>query len=229
MEVEKQQAESWANQLRGMSEFEVKAASLPTTFTKVKKQMLNLIDLHEATERSFLEMVSRSAISTQAGSGHGPTRVLPSEKGSFDGAKKIVGVIAQIRETLGVVVQPLPVYSASTEQSQNSAESFSNLSALVQNSGLCTSETQIQSATTSISPLSTTYTVCLDGLTRLSHLTENRQLHSVASQLRLWAAGLFSTPFPLDVYLYPGQASTEKIRKCLMKAFAQLLVIQGLE
>jgi hypothetical protein len=75
--------------------------------------------------------------------------------------------------------------------------------------------------------LCTIYSLCLEGLSLMALRRGDKQLKNAVSRLRLWGAGMFEQPAPLDKALALDDKAPSATRQAFIKTIASILVLEG--
>lgn len=80
---------------------------------------------------------------------------------------------------------------------------------------------------THLPALHTMYSLCLEGLSLMALCRRDKQLKNAVSRLRLWGAGMFEQPAPLDKVLALDDKAPSAARQAFIKTIASILVLEG--
>ena len=76
--------------------------------------------------------------------------------------------------------------------------------------------------------LKSVYELCLNAMDMLAHQEGHALLHNSSARLKLWGAGIFELPVPLDTVLMLRKKDSNAVRKAFLMAMAYILVRQGM-
>lgn len=253
--AERERTEAWANSMRVMNGTDLRSTIPPEKYAEVKKLLEKLSEYYTRAEEKYARIEIKPSEKGIAANLKARTKFVLS--GSED-LKDLVDVIGAMNKALKAIAPPLPPYSRrthmegfasrmepeipsgsmpSTSWRSGGAES----STLRPESELSTTigqQTQIQEEHGSIGELEeeltylpslqTIYDLCLESLLKIAHRHKNKLLENAASRLRLWGAGIFESPAPLDNVLRRKEKDSDTLRQALLNAIANVLVLEGM-
>ncbi|KAI9740149.1 MAG: hypothetical protein M1834_004727 [Cirrosporium novae-zelandiae] len=162
----------------------------------------------------------------------------------------LVKALRDINQALKVLVQPLPEHS-SPRESWIAPPPITTPTASSKTSGSSTTirsfktvpesfpivnfwhrkipETASPPVKPHIPLLSAFYEMALQGITEISSIRKDPIMSRAVSRLKVWGSGIFEEPLPLDQIFAFNRASDSLLRKCLMRGFVDILVLQEQE
>lgn len=253
MLAEKETTEAWANQMRMANGMDLQTSIPPDKLDEVTKLLNKLMMYVKAADEKYakVELKSADQKNTIANLKARAQFVLSG----YDDLKDLVDVIASMNKALTTIAPPLPPYSrhmypegSTRPQVQRLISDYGQPSSTPRSMGGTTAvETTLSRAQTEqasdIGPdhptgnvynlehlpsLKSIYGLCLNAMDMMAHRGRHALLQNSSARLKLWGAGIFEPPVPLDNVLMLRKKDSNAVRQAFLKVMAYILVLQGM-
>jgi hypothetical protein len=254
--AEKQRTEGWANQMRIMNGADLRSMIPPGKYNEVRVLLQKLQHYYQRAEKKYgkIQLPNTSQEKRRYAMLSAKVKFIAL---GYDDLKDLVDTIAAMNKALRAIAPPLPSYTPAghaesppvssiftypTEERHPREETSSftmnnpatsiTLEPVSVRSASLAEPASSESDDRSIEPykpsLCHIYQVCLATLVNISALSSRRAYSNPASRLKLWGAGVFGRPLPLDQLMrYHSARSLTLLRHCLLEAFTHILIVEG--
>ena len=251
--AEKETTEAWANQMRMANGMDLQTSIPPDKLDEVTRILSKLVQYVKAAEDKYakVELKTANQKNTIANLRARALFVLSG----YDDLKDLVDVIASMNKALTTIAPPLPPYSRHMYSDGSPHPQVQHLisdvgqpsSTLVSMDGTTAVETTFSRAQTEqpsrmgtdnsagsvydlehLPSLQSIYELCLNAMHMMAHRGRHALLQNSFARLKLWGAGVFEPPAPLDNVLMLRKKDSNAVRQAFLKAMAHILVLQGM-